>query len=101
MSIVDLDKYKKDRTPHRTGMVKCLQCKHEWKAVAPEEVYEFECPGCGLERGAWCNHQPVMQGDLVYTCSTCGGDYYVICKSPDHGIYHMCATCGRRSTPEE
>lgn len=52
MTIVDLDKYKKDRTPHRTGMVKCLQCKHEWQETAPEEVYKFECPSCGLERGA-------------------------------------------------
>lgn len=37
-----------ERRPHKVDIVRCLQCKHEWVAVAPvtTEYTCYECPVC-------------------------------------------------------
>jgi hypothetical protein len=75
-----------DHKPHLSGIAKCLQCGHEWEAVAPVGSAScLECENCHTYKG-------VMKGlaspDVMYMCN-CGNDVFYV--GPDGP---MCCLCG-------
>lgn len=42
-----------DHKPHYSGLARCLQCKHEWMAVAPAVSAYLQCPKCDLHHGVY------------------------------------------------
>lgn len=94
--IVDLEKYKEDRTPHFQGTAKCTNCLHEWQAVAPEGTSGFECPSCGTDKGVWANHVGAMEGHEWFKCN-CGSFFFNLLRSKEHGEYLLCCNCGKRT----
>ena len=76
-----------ERRPHVSGKAKCLHCKHEWVAVAPEMASPLECPECGLDKGVFSGL--ASRAELLhYTCG-CGSDTFFL---SENGPY--CANCG-------
>jgi hypothetical protein len=72
--------------PHTYGKARCLGCGHEWEAVVPAGVAEFECPGCHLEKG--------VRVGLVYPtpfweCG-CGSSHFCI----NDRLQPVCVLCG-------
>ena len=47
INVVALDDFR----PHDAQYVVCMDCAHDWIAVSPTTVTEFECPGCGAMSG--------------------------------------------------
>lgn len=74
--------------PHLSGEAFCLQCGHEWIAIAPEGETRFECPKCHTHKGLWKFECTPKNGDFVRECK-CGNRLFYI--QPDG---HMCANCG-------
>jgi predicted RNA-binding Zn-ribbon protein involved in translation (DUF1610 family) len=75
-----------DDGPHLEGACKCLACAHEWHGVAPVGVFGFECPACGLLRGAYVAN--VRRRTLHWQCN-CGSILFAI---NDQTTY--CVSCG-------
>lgn len=73
--------------PHSSGFAKCLDCKHEWAAVAPAGTTWLECPSCGLVRGRF-KFQHERPGLAHWECS-CGNDLFHVTTD---GYY--CPNCG-------
>lgn len=74
--------------PHMTGEAVCLQCKHEWQAVTPIGITEFECPNCSVMKGVFkYNCQP--DGEKKIFMCNCGNTYFVVTENS-----HLCALCG-------
>ena len=71
---------------HFTGPAVCLDCKHEWVAVAPVGTVYLECPKCGTEKGR--SKYPIQYSGLEWQCQ-CGNNLFHI--TPD-GCY--CPCCG-------
>jgi len=46
-NVVNLD----DHRPHTAQYVACMDCAHDWVAVAPKAVGKLECPSCGSMSG--------------------------------------------------
>ena len=92
MTVIDLAKKKEERQAHSTGRARCLDCKHEWIAVAPVGVTWMECPKCSLERGrfifAHLIEKPRWEcncgNDLFY--ATADGMYCPNCGEWQHGF---------------
>lgn len=88
MAIISLSERRQARSPHREGPARCLNCKHEWRAVAPLGVVQLDCPQCGTCQG------------LFSGCSSTEGDQWkCVCGEwmffiDIHGPY--CAHCGTR-----
>jgi len=72
--------------PHAAGRARCLDCRHEWQAVAPVGVRWLECPSCSLERGRFIA-QHEREGPHWY-CG-CGNDVFQVMPA---GVY--CPNCG-------
>lgn len=53
MSVIDLQKARKEREPHIHGVAICCSCKHEWVAVVPVEAGAnwLQCPECSTMKG--------------------------------------------------
>ena len=85
--IIDLTKAREARTPHMTGPAKCLDCGHEWTAVAPTGTTWMVCPACGLQRGRFA--YPAEAPDAHWVCD-CGNDLFHVSPS---GI--LCPNCGQ------
>lgn len=75
-----------DRRPHMSGAARCLDCKHEWQAVAPIGTLWLECPNCTLVRGRAIYHH--SRDGVEYTCN-CGND---LMRLKPEGCY--CPNCG-------
>ena len=45
--IISLD----DKRPHINTYAACMDCGHDWVAVAPVGTKSFHCPKCASERG--------------------------------------------------
>lgn len=75
--------------PHIEGKAVCLNCFHEWQAVAPVGCVQLECPNCSLERGAWYG---LVCPDEVFKCN-CGSLHYFITKKAC-----VCCRCGLEAT---
>lgn len=81
-----------NQRPHLAGTGYCIQCKHEWAAVAPVGTTCLECPSCGSFKG-------IMKGltepeGLVFACN-CGNNLFFL--TPNN--YPMCCNCGSRVDP--
>lgn len=77
-----------ERSPHITGMARCLACKHEWIAVAPVGVYELQCPECTGWKGVFKN--PVGSSDRPTFECNCGCHLFYI----THPFEVNCWSCG-------
>ena len=88
--VKSLDDYKRKKTPHVTGEVRCLACRHEWVAVVPDTLEEpFECPNCGVNKGRFKYPYSPPKGCALWTCN-CGCDLFYKLSSG----YLMCPNCG-------
>lgn len=72
--------------PHTTGRARCLDCKHEWIAVAPCEMVWLDCPSCTLVRGRYIFN--FERSGYHWTCQ-CGCDLFHVSAI---GVY--CPNCG-------
>ena len=86
MTVISLAARREENMPHVSGIAICLDCKHEWAAVAPVGVVWLECPSCSLARGRF-KYQHERDGEQ-WKCN-CGNDLFHV--KPE-GIY--CPNCG-------
>ena len=84
--ILDFISAKKERDPHISGQARCMDCKHEWQAVAPVDTWWLECPSCSLPKGRFIG--TFQKSDRHWTCH-CGNDLFHVAPA---GIY--CPNCG-------
>lgn len=88
MTVINLSELREEKMPHTSGVAVCLNCKHEWVAVAPHvgEVLWLECPSCGLIRGRFKYHHE--RSGEHWTCN-CGSELFYI----KAGVPY-CPNCG-------
>jgi hypothetical protein len=87
MTVVNLNEYREENTPHLTGRARCIDCHHEWITVCPiGTIAFFECPECGLFKGRM--KFEVIRDGPHWKCN-CGNDLFFM--KPD-GMY--CPICG-------
>jgi hypothetical protein len=86
MSVVDFKQFKEDKEPHSRGPARCLDCKHEWEAIAHQDAVWLECPKCSLNKGRFLG--AFSLGKFKWFCN-CENDLFHI--TPD-GSY--CPNCG-------
>lgn len=84
--VVDLEAERERRSPHSTGKARCLDCRHEWTAVAPVGVLWLECPACTLERGRFVAQH---ERDEPHWHCLCGNTLFYVVRD---GYY--CPNCG-------
>ena len=85
-NVVSIQEYR----PHLAGPARCLQCRHEWVAVAPVGVYAgLECPECHFAKGAMCGFVNLASGIAVFRCD-CGCDIFKIYMNGGP----LCLNCG-------
>ena len=70
------------------GEAVCLQCDHQWQAVAPAGSHRLQCPACRTMKGLWRFEFAPPDGQLVRECD-CGNQLFYL--TPDG---HLCARCG-------
>lgn len=87
MTVIDFNQAKINRTPHCSGDARCLQCGHEWTAIAPTGESWLECPQCQTNKGAFTGNCYPENG-LVWECE-CGNELFLL--TPDG---EMCPVCG-------
>lgn len=75
-----------ERLPHMTGEAICMECRHEWTAVAEIGAVNFECPNCSTFKGIWVG--PCFADTPLWECN-CGNEFFVL-----HEDQIMCARCG-------
>ena len=80
--------FKKVNVPHAAGEAFCLQCKHEWVAVAQSGVVQLECPECKTLKGLFKFPFNVQAGEQIRFCN-CGNNLFII--TPEG---HLCPNCG-------
>lgn len=85
-NIIDLRRAVKEQHGH--GEAFCLQCRHEWQAVAPVGTTQLECPECHTMKGLFRFPFAPSVGQMVRECN-CGNQLFYL--TPDG---HMCANCG-------
>lgn len=86
--VIDFPSRRKAKEPHREGKARCLNCKHEWEAVAPVGICSLECPNCLTTQGVF---KGISATEFKQFQCVCGEFYYFI---DEHGSY--CAHCGTR-----
>ncbi len=69
-----------------SGTGYCIECKHQWAAVAPVGIHLFECPNCGTEKGTWFGI--VEPPGSRWECN-CGGQLFFVTETG-----FDCAKCG-------
>jgi hypothetical protein len=77
-----------DNTQHGAGMAFCIQCSHEWTAVAPTGTVDLECPKCHTHKGKWKFEFAPAEGTMVRECN-CGNRLFYLTTEG-----HVCANCG-------
>lgn len=87
-NVVSLKAKRAERDPHRAGMARCLNCKHEWAAVSPVGTHSLECPECHTGQGLY---KGLSSTELPQWQCACGEYTFFI---DAHGPY--CAHCGIR-----
>lgn len=83
---------KKKKEPHGAGEAFCLQCGHEWVAVAPIGVVHLNCPNCGTCKGLYRFPFAPNEGEVERVCN-CGNKYFCFTLKG-----HMCPNCGTYQT---
>lgn len=79
---------------HIEGHGWCMNCKHEWEAVAPVGTTRLECPSCGTHNGVWRGSCSPPEGQSLWVCSVCGNDVFTV---QPHRAF--CTRCGTTSYP--
>ena len=87
MSVFEF-KRKDPDVQHGSGAAFCIECGHEWVAVAPTGTTQLECPSCRTHKGKWKFEFMPAEGALVRECD-CGNQLFYL--TPEG---HMCANCG-------
>ncbi len=77
-----------ERRPHLSGPVRCMECGHQWAAVAPIGTCRLECPGCRCWKGVWIGATEADEGKAAWICQ-CGNDAFQLLP---HAI--RCLRCG-------
>lgn len=77
-----------DESQFASGQAICIQCKHEWHAMAATGVTQLECPNCFTMKGLWKFPFGFKPGTLVRQCN-CGNDLFYLTTEG-----HACANCG-------
>ncbi len=91
--VVSLSAHREARTPHGEGMARCLDCRHEWRAVAPVGTAQLDCPACHGHRAFWKHPYGPVEGDKSFACSHCGAEHFYAVKRA--GLISLkCAGCG-------
>ena len=85
--VVELAAVREERSPHTSWQARCLDCHHEWVAVAPLGTYWLTCPSCSLLRGKYI-FAFNFDKDLHWTCA-CGNDLFYMLN---YACY--CPNCG-------
>lgn len=86
--VIDFESRRVVRTPHRCGEARCLNCKHEWAATAPNGTVYLECPQCSTFQGVF---KGLSQTEHCQWRCGCGEYAYFI---DTLGPY--CCHCGMR-----
>lgn len=86
MIVIDFNQAKLDRTPHSSGEARCLQCGHEWVAIAPAGTVWLECPECKTDKGAFVGNCYPKDG-IIWVCN-CGNELFLL--TPDGELCPMC-----------
>ena len=81
MSVINIDDYR----PHMSGPVRCIQCGHEWDAIAPIGTSELQCPECLTYKGVWLE---LFSPDPVFECNCGNRLFYQSVDGP------VCGKCG-------
>lgn len=81
------------RDPHLTGSARCIQCTHQWEAVAPVGTTWMECPACHCHKAAFIGPCEAKEGDLLWACN-CGSSLFYITKAEGP----VCHGCGVPAT---
>lgn len=68
------------------GAARCLDCRHEWQAVAPAGTLWLDCPACTLTRGRFVG-QHEWSGPHWH-CN-CGNDLFYVREDDFY-----CPNCG-------
>ena len=84
MSVITFPK--KEQTA--TGEAFCIQCGHEWIAIAPTGTIQLECPECHTMKGLYRWPFSVGEGELIRECN-CGNRLFILTPKG-----HLCANCG-------
>lgn len=71
MTVISLAAAREERQPHWTGTAKCIDCGHQWEAVAPLGQRWVDCPSCGLNKGTPFRPFGADEGDRLLFCN-CG-----------------------------
>ena len=87
MSTIDLAKERTKRRPHLMGEAACMQCAHEWTAVAPTGANWLQCPECGSIKGHF-KHPCYRDGSQHWGCQ-CGCELFLVAE----GVIY-CPQCG-------
>jgi hypothetical protein len=94
VSIVDLQEFKHEHSPHLSGEASCMLCHHKWVATAPVGTTWFECPNCHSEKGYFLREVCPPNGFFVFTCD-CGSDLLCLVKDEKGNCELMCMNCGQ------
>ena len=94
MSVTDLNAFREENTPHTSGAIICMNCKHEWEGVAPVGTTDMDCPSCGCAKGV---HKQFIgpSAGVLYTCNVCDGTLFTFRDD----FSALCAGCGTRHWP--
>lgn len=87
-NVVDLEARRIEKSPHRSGRARCLNCKHEWVAVAPIGVVDLECSQCSTFQGVFIG---LSLTEFPQWRCECGELLFFIDK-----VSPYCAHCGER-----
>lgn len=83
--IIDFARAKEDREPHASGLARCLECGHEWHAIAPVGTTQLECSECKTMKGIFT--LPFAPNE--YLLCACGSDLFYVTRN---GVF--CPKCG-------
>lgn len=84
--IIDFGKAKAERTPHASGLARCVGCSHEWTVVAPLGTLQLECPECKTMKGVFAHpYRPE-----VYLQCECGNTLFY---ATENGVF--CPNCAQ------
>ena len=71
-----------------SGEAFCLNCNHEWTAIAPVGTIQLECTNCKTMKGLFRFPFHVSEGEVYRQCS-CGNSLFYLTPQG-----HLCPNCG-------
>lgn len=90
MSVTDISKAREARNPQRTGIARCIGCKHEWVATAPVGAPYVDCPECEAKMGRFIAPALLQPDEARVQCSLCGSQLFMVTAQ----LVLHCVSCG-------